>query len=145
MPMPINRRSYKRQTNKVYHTRVRNNGWRPNPNDPEDRLNFEALRGAQTDRTGDIPTKPGFYTDTLCGAAEFDDWLRRFSDKRPGSQIVKIGDRPTGRWAVCEVLYNITRDFRPEYAAIGRQVLARTGETYESMLRQYIAAGYLGL
>lgn len=124
-------------------SRPRSNGWNPNPNDPEDRLNFEALRGAQADKTEDLPTKPGFYSDVLCGAAEYDDWLRRFSDKRPGSQIVKIDDRPIGRWAVCEVLYNITTDFRPQYAAMGRDVLARTGETYESFIAQWEEAGYL--
>lgn len=116
--------------------------WKPDPSDPEDRLNFESLRGAQAEGCGDLPLKPGFYNDILCGMPEYNDWMTRISKYRPGTQIVKIGDRPMGRWATCEVTYQITRDFRPEYVELGREAIAQTGETYESCVGQYIANGY---
>lgn len=116
--------------------------WTPDPMDPDDRLNFESLRGAQADGSGDLPLKPGFYSDVLCGMPEYNDWMTRISKYRPGTKIVKIGDRPTGRWARCEVTYEITHDFRPEYAELGRDAIAQTGETYESCIQSYIDNGY---
>lgn len=102
----------------------------PNPSDPEDRLNYEATVGAESDGTEDIPTKPGIYTEPIYGPDQYQSWLRRFSDHRRGGKLLNVDKIPTSKWDFCYVTFQVVEDQRQEYAAVGRRMIEKHVQEY---------------